>query len=119
MDRKALIRSYKATRRPMGVFRVRNITNGKSFIGTTVDLPSMLNRQRAQLRMGGHESHDLQRDWNALGPESFVFEVLDTLVVPDDPGYDASYDLKVLGALWFEKIQPFGDNGYHARPKER
>ena len=47
VDRKALIRQYKETRRPAGVFRVRNTANGKSLVGTSVDLPSMLNRQRA------------------------------------------------------------------------
>lgn len=47
MDRRELSRAYKETSRPMGVFRVRNTVNGKCFIGTSVDLPSMLNRQRA------------------------------------------------------------------------
>ena len=119
MDRKALIRAYKDARRPMGVFGVRNTVNGRMFIGTTVDLPSMLNRQRAQLRMGGHESKDLQRDWNTLGPDAFAFEVVDTLEVPDDPAYDASFDLKALGGLWFDKLQPYGDAGYHPKPKGR
>ena len=49
MDRKALVRDYKENRRPMGVFRVLNTANGKSLIGTSVDLPGMLNRQRFQL----------------------------------------------------------------------
>ena len=50
MDRKTLIREYKESRRPMGVYRVLNTTNGRALVGVSVDLPSMLNRQRAQLR---------------------------------------------------------------------
>ena len=88
MDRKALIREYKANRRPMGVFQVRNTLSGKVLLGSTADLPSMLNRQRAQLQMGAHPNRDLQADWRAHGPGAFAFEVLDTLTPSDEAGYD-------------------------------
>ena len=39
MDRKAQIRAYKETPRPMGVFRVRNAVSGGWLIGRSVDLP--------------------------------------------------------------------------------
>jgi hypothetical protein len=38
--------------RPLGVFRMHNTVNGKSYVGTSVDLPLMFNRQRAQLGFG-------------------------------------------------------------------
>ena len=44
MDKKALTREYKETQRPMGVYQVRNTVNGKVLIGTSVDLPAILNR---------------------------------------------------------------------------
>ena len=47
MDRKALVRDYKNTARPMGVYRVRNMVNGKACLGTARDLPGILNSQRA------------------------------------------------------------------------
>jgi hypothetical protein len=113
MNRKELIRAYKETRRPMGVYRVRNIHDGRSLVGRSVDLPASLNRERAQLRMGGHRNTALQRDWNALGPDAFAFEVLDTLTPPvDQPGYDPADDLRVLEALWLERLEPFGERGY-------
>ncbi|HLA63963.1 MAG TPA: GIY-YIG nuclease family protein, partial [Rhodothermales bacterium] len=87
MDRKAAARAYKELQHPMGVFRVLNTAGGKSFIGTSVNLPAMLNRQRAQLQLGGHPSTELQRDWNALGADAFTFEVLDELASPDDRTY--------------------------------
>ncbi len=43
MDRKALTRAYKASRRPMGVYCVRNLETGEALIGHSVDLPSILN----------------------------------------------------------------------------
>jgi hypothetical protein len=117
MDRKALTREYKETRRPMGLYRVRNTVSGKSLVGASVDLPAILNRHQAQLRLGGHTNRALQQDWNAFGPQAFEFEILDTLETPDRLDYDPSDDLRVLEDLWLEKLTPFEDRGYNARPK--
>jgi len=119
MDRKALVRDYKNTPRPMGVYRVRNTANGKAFIGTARDLPGILNSQRAQLRMGSHMNRALQRDWNELGPGAFEFEVLDTLEPRDAPGYDPRDDLRALEALWLDRLQLYGEAGYHTPPGNR
>ena len=119
MDRKALSRQYKETRRPMGVYRVRNTANGKSLVGVSNDLPSMLNRQRAQLRLNAHNVRALQKDWNELGPAVFEFEILDTLQAPEQPDYDPSEDLRVLEELWLEKLSPFDERGYNKKPKPR
>lgn len=120
MNRKELIRAYKETRRPMGVYRIRNTSDGRSLVGQSRDLPSILNRERAQLRLGVHRNTALQRDWNGLGADAFVFEVLDTITPPEDkPDYDPTMDLRVLEALWLERLDPFDDRGYTPRPKVR
>jgi hypothetical protein len=119
MNRKELIRAYKETHRPIGVFRVLNTVNGKSLVGTSVDLPAMLNRQRAQLSMGGHVNQELQKDWNELGADAFTFEILDTLTVPEQTDYDPKADLQTLEQLWLEKLSPFDEKGYNARPRVR
>jgi hypothetical protein len=119
MDRKALTRQYKETPRPMGVYVVRNTHSGKCFIGAARDLPAMLNSNRAQLRLGVHSNRGLQSDWNELGPDAFVFDVLDTLEPPDDqPDYDPADELRTLEQLWLERLSPFDERGYHARPRE-
>jgi hypothetical protein len=113
-DRKALIRAYKETPRQMGVGAVRNTGGGKVLLVTGRDLPSLLNRHRAQLRLHAHANRALQRDWDALGSEAFVFEVVDTLAPPaDKPDYDPTEDLKALEALWLEKLRPYEPEGYH------
>jgi hypothetical protein len=117
MDRKARIRQYKETPRPMGVYRVRNTVNGKSLVGSSVDLPAMLNRQRAQLKMGAHSNRTLQKDWSELGPEAFEFEILDTLKPPDRPDYDPTDDLRTLEEMWLDKLSPFDERGYNGRPR--
>jgi group I intron endonuclease len=117
MDKKALTREYKENRRPMGVYQVRNTVNGKLLVGTSVDLPSILNRHRAELRMGGHRNRELQKDWTKFGPEAFEFEVLDTLTPPERLDYDPKDDLRALEELWLDKLSPFDERGYNARPK--
>ncbi len=88
----------------MGVFRVRDTVSGTALIGSSVDLPSMLNRQRFQLEMGGHPDKALQRAWDASSPEAFVFEVLDELEAPDTAGYEPKDDLRELERLWRERL---------------
>lgn len=112
MDRKEQIRAYKESPRPMGVFRVRNIANGRSLVGSSVDVPAMLNRQRFQLGAGGHPDRALQADWNESGADAFVFETLDTLEPSDEPGWDPAVDLRALEAMWLEKLGRAGQGGY-------
>ena len=33
--------------------------------------------------------------------------------VDDDPAHDYREDLKTLEKIWMEKLQPYGDRGYH------
>jgi Family of unknown function (DUF6150) len=117
MDKKALTREYKESQRPMGVYQVRNTVNGKLLVGASVDLPSILNRHRADLRMGGHRNHELQNDWNEFGAEAFEFEILDTLTPPELPDYKPKDDLQALEELWLDKLSPFEERGYNVKPK--
>jgi hypothetical protein len=117
-SRKELVREYKETPRVMGVGRVHNMKADRSLIVAGRDLPSLLNRHLAQLRLGAHRNRRLQQDWSELGADAFAFETLDTLAPPaDDPGYDPADDLRVLEALWFEKLSPIEPNGYHPPPR--
>jgi hypothetical protein len=109
IDRKACIRQYKETPRPAGMFRVRNTETGKSLVGSTANLPGMLNRHRFQLEHGFHPSRELQADWNALGSDAFEFEVLDQLKHSDQSDYDATEDLRVLKEMWIEKLKASGE----------
>ena len=116
VDRKELSRRYKEGRRPMGVYRVRNLRSGRWLIGSSADLPARLNRHEAQLRMGVHANRELQRDWNELGSDAFAFETLDTLEPPaEQPGYDPAADLRALERMWLDKLVTEGVPGYEDR----
>jgi hypothetical protein len=112
IDRKARIREYKETPPPAGVYRIQNTRTGKSLVGSTANLPGMLNRQRFQLENGLHPDRELQRDWNELGPDAFEFETLDRLEPRDEPTYDPTGDLRVLKEMWLEKLAASGEPLY-------
>jgi len=104
MDRKALIRQYKETPRPAGVFRVTNSRTGKALVGSSPDAPAMLNRIRAQLQMGAHPNRALQRDWYTEGADAFSFEVLDLLSPKEGSEADPAEELRLLEELWLDKL---------------
>jgi group I intron endonuclease len=111
--RKVLLREYKQTRPEMGVYVIRNKTNGKCFVGSSVNIRARLNRHRMELAAGRDRLVELQRDWNELGADAFELETLDVLEPRDVPGYDPREDLAALERLWLEKLEPFGDSGYN------
>ena len=88
----------------MGVYRVMNTVTGNSLVAASTDVNALLNRHKAQLRMAAHPNRALQADFAAHGPDSFVFEVLDTLTPSDDPAYDPADDLAELEDMWLEKL---------------
>ncbi len=101
----------------MGVFQIRNKVNGKILIGSSSNLPAILNRFKTELRMGNCRNASLQKDWNEFGPEAFVFEELEILKPLDDPNYEAAEDLRFLEELWIEKLKPYGEKGYNKQPR--
>ena len=105
MDRKALIRAYREQRPVMGVYRIRRRDTGRAFVGTSVNVPAIFNRERLQLRFGAHGIASLQQDWNALGEDAFEFEMLDALEWPDNaPDYRPADDLAALLEMWKERL---------------
>lgn len=114
MDRKKeLKRQYAETARPMGVFRVCHKDSNRWYIGASLDVPAMLNRQRFQLDAGSHPNPSLQRDWKRFGADAFAFETLDRLEPRDAPGWDPRPDLRTLEAMWHSRLTQLYGAGYH------
>jgi len=105
VDRKEAVRRYKENPPPAGVFVVRNVAEGMVLIGATPNVAGRLNRERFALEMGSHTSKQLQADWNRLGADAFVIEVLDEIEEPEDPGTDLKEELEELRQMWIEKLE--------------
>ena len=119
MDKKAEKLKYKASRRPMGVFQIRNLVNGKIFVGSTLDLNAMFNRIRFQLYAGSHPNKELESDWRTYGTGKFAFEILEEIAPREDQSYNYAADLEALEDLWLEKLEPYGEKGYNIPKKSR
>ena len=113
IDKKALKDEYKKTPAKMGIYRVRNLVNGKMFIGRGLNVNGKLNSIKFQLEHGSFVVHELQNEYNEFGAKNFIFEVIDYLEPKEEPGYDYSGDLKVLEEMWLEKLQPYERKGYN------
>jgi hypothetical protein len=103
---------YKQAIRPMGVFQIRNLSNGKLFLVAGIDLAGAINRHRFQLAARGHPNQKLQRDWNDLGADSFAFEILDQMS-PADDARSSRKDLESLEDMWLDKLRPYDERGYN------
>ena len=117
--KKELKEEYKQTHTPMGIYQIRNVTNGKVFVGAALNLPGILTSNKLQLNSAVHPNKQLQAEWNEFGSESFAFEVLDELAATEGMGYDYRPDLAFLEELWLEKLQPYGERGYNQKKRGR
>ena len=112
-------REYKERRKPAGVFQVKNAVNGKILLGSSLNLEGPLNSHRFMLEIGRHRNETLQKEWNEYGADRFVFEIVETVKVKDDPDFDVSDELTILEQIWLEKLQPFGERGYNTDTRIR
>ena len=117
--RKELQREYKERVKPSGVYQVKNLANGKVLLGSSINLEGLLNRNRFTLRTNSHPNKELQKDWNELSPDQFLFEILEVVQVQDDPNFNLKDELTLLEQIWLEKLQPFGERGYNVNANIR
>ena len=115
VDRKALVRAYKESPPPAGIYAVRNLVEGKILVGSSPNVAGRVNRERFSLENGGHFSRQLQADWNRLGPDAFTIEVLDTLEEPSDPDTDLAEELEELLGMWLDRLAIPAEKRYPLR----
>lgn len=102
---------------PAGVFQIRNISNGKIYIESSTNLNAIWNRHKTQLKFGSHPNEELQKDWNLLGEDNFVYEIISEIDQKDDQLIDLAKQTKQLEQLFLEELQPYDEKGYNRRKK--
>ncbi|MBP0726603.1 GIY-YIG nuclease family protein [Bacillus sp. RG28] len=118
-NRKEIIKEYKQTHRPMGVYQIKNNVNDKILVGGSLNLDGIYNREKFTLKLGMHINKDLQKDWKEFGEENFLFEVLEQIkpkeeiIIHQDELKKYKYELEKLENKWLDKLQPYGERGYN------
>jgi len=115
IDKKELRNEYKRTPRPMGVYKIQNLANGKIFVGGSLNIPGKINSHQFQLKFRCHINKELQRDYDTYGEKNFVYDVLEYLKPNEDISFDYKDDLQTLEELWIEQLNPFGEKGYNKK----
>ncbi|AKG34194.1 GIY-YIG nuclease family protein [Paenibacillus durus] len=122
--KKELASAYAQSFRPMGVYQIRNVKNGKILVLGSMDLTGAKNRLEFLQQTNINNINELKQDWKEYGGDSFVFEELDQIKPREEILNDISElneyqeEVDALLELWIEKLQPFGDKGYN-KPKRK
>jgi hypothetical protein len=110
--RKELKNQFKEIKTEAGIYQIKNTVNNKVLLVATPNLKTINGRQ-IELSTGAYRNKLLQEEWNKYGKDAFVFEILEVVEQPEEGYFDMKDELKKLENKWLDKIQPFGDKGYH------
>ena len=90
------------------VYQLRNIVNGKVYVGSSTDTKGRFRGHRSHLRGGYHPNKHLQSAWNSYGEDKFVFEIIEQ-ITPDQ--------IVVCEQKWIDKTNCTDERfGYNNNP---
>jgi group I intron endonuclease len=61
------------------IYKIRNVVNGKFYVGSTTDTRERFRNHRKMLRGNRHHCRHLQASWNKYGEDCFKFEVQEVI----------------------------------------
>lgn len=67
-----------------GIYSITNTTNGKVYIGSSVNVRKRMTHHRGRLRKNEHVNSYLQQAWNKYGEAVFEFKLLEIVENSDD-----------------------------------
>jgi group I intron endonuclease len=92
-----------------GIYEIRNIQNGKVYIGQAARLNARAQQHENALKLNKHSNKHLQAAWNLYGPSAFRFTVL--LEIKDKEEKDVAEQLLIN--------QVFGNQCYNVQKEVR
>lgn len=103
IDRKAATAAYKERKASPGIFAVRCVKSGDTWVGKAPDLATIANRVWFMLKNGSHTNHALQDVCNRNGVDSLSFEPLEA--IPDEAhAATRERQLREQLAFWQNKL---------------
>lgn len=74
-----MLRTYENNSNKSGIYQIKNIQNGKVYIGSTKCFKVRASQHESALKKGYHGNKHLLASWNKYGSENFVFEVIEVI----------------------------------------
>ena len=74
----------------IGIYAIINKTNGKMYIGESINILLRWKFHKEELSKGSHHSYKLQQDWNEYGADNFTFKIIEKFNLPNDTTFDRS-----------------------------
>lgn len=103
-DRKAAIAAYRKREIAAGIYAVRCVPTGATWVGQSPDLSKIQNRLWFTLRLGNSTHRSLQEAWRAEGADAFTFEILERLE-DEEIDYVRARLLQERLSHWADKLQ--------------
>lgn len=98
----------EASNKKSGIYQIRNVLNGKMYIGSAFDIKRRWNFHKSALNLNKHKTKYLQSAWNKYGEKAFEFIVLE---------YCEKEHLLFHEQKWFNFYKPYDrNNGYNVNP---
>lgn len=99
----------------IGIYRITNMINGKSYVGKTgMNFGDRWDSHRSLLNSGKHDNPYLQRAWSKYGGENFEFAVIE---VVDDSSLLNDLEIKYIAEYRQDglsyNLHDGGDGGYN------
>lgn len=90
------------TRRPIGIYKITNLRNGKVYIGQSQNIFDRWKQHRTALNSGHHPNRELQSEWTKFN-RSFRWDVVE---------YCSLEELNDREKYWIEYYDSI-ENGYN------
>lgn len=104
----------KQNKRTAGIYQIINLTNQKSYIGSSQQIYNRTYEHKRNLIAGKHTNTHLQNAWNKVGEENFAYKILETLNNP------STEFLEERENYWIEFYNTHDDNkGYNKQKATR
>lgn len=85
-----------------GVYKISNSSNGKCYIGSSIDIDRRRLEHFSALLHNRHINQHLQNAYNKYGRECFEFEIIETVEITDN----IKQDLLDREQFWIDNIKP-------------
>ncbi len=100
----------KELKNKSGIYQIRNLQDGKLYIGSAIDLHKRKIQHFGRLRRKVHGNKHLQNAYNLYGKENFIFEVIEFV--------ENKNKLLECEQYWMDRFLVYNDeNGYNIQPR--